>query len=67
MDTDFSFITVFVQKSQPTLCDKMSERLKEIQLEIASLKKNLEELRRLKSDYEQAKKLRKKLVRIGCD
>jgi len=45
----------------------MSEKLEEIRREIANLKKNLEELRRLKSDCEQAKKLRKELVRIGCD
>jgi prefoldin subunit 5 len=45
----------------------MSEKLKEIQREIASLKKNLDELRRLKSDSEHARKLRKELVRISCD
>jgi len=45
----------------------MSEKLEEIRREIASLKKDVEELRRLKSDCEQAKKLRKELVRIGCD
>jgi prefoldin subunit 5 len=45
----------------------MSEKLKEIQREIAYLKKNVEELRRLKSDCDRAKKLRKKLVRIGFD
>ena len=45
----------------------MSEKLKEIQREIASLRENLEELRRLKSDCDYAKKLRKKLVRVGCD
>ncbi|MFX0203281.1 MAG: hypothetical protein ACFFCW_44825 [Candidatus Hodarchaeota archaeon] len=45
----------------------MSEKLKEIQREIAGLKKDLEELRRLQSDCDQVKKLRKKLVGIGCD
>jgi len=45
----------------------MSEKLKEIQREIASLKKNLQELRRLKSDCDHAKKLRNKLVRIEYD
>jgi len=45
----------------------MSEKLEEIRREIASLKKNLEELRHLKSDCEQAKKLRNRLVRNGYD
>lgn len=45
----------------------MSQKLEEIQREIASLKENLEELRRLKSDCDYAKKLRKELVRVGCD
>ena len=46
---------------------QMSERLKQIQREIASLKKDLEELRRLKSDCDQARNLRKRLVRIEYD
>jgi len=47
--------------------EKMSDQLKEIRREIAKLKKDVEELRRLKSDGDQAKKLRKKLVRVRCD
>jgi prefoldin subunit 5 len=45
----------------------MSGKLKEIQREIAAMKKNLEELRRLKSECDQVKKLRRKLIRVGCD
>ncbi|MFQ6074397.1 MAG: hypothetical protein ACE5KC_04165 [Candidatus Bathyarchaeia archaeon] len=45
----------------------MSEQLREIQREIAGLKRNLEELRRLKSDCDLAKKLRRELLRNGCD
>jgi len=46
---------------------KLSDKLKEIQREVADLKKKLEELRRLKSDCEEAKRLRDKIVRIRCD
>ena len=46
---------------------KLSDKLKDIQREVAELKKKLEELRRLKSDCEDAKKLRGKIVRIKCD
>lgn len=45
----------------------MSEKLRQIQHEIATLRKDLEKLKRLKLDSEQTKKLRKKLVLIGCD
>ncbi|MFB0501596.1 MAG: hypothetical protein ACETVP_03925 [Candidatus Bathyarchaeia archaeon] len=45
----------------------MSAKLKEIQREVADLKKKLEELRRLKSDCDDAKRLREKIVRIKCD
>lgn len=45
----------------------MSEQLKEIQREIANLKKNVKELRRLESDCNHIKKLRKKLVRTEWD
>jgi prefoldin subunit 5 len=45
----------------------MSEKLRQIQHEIADLRKDLEKLRRLKLDSEQTKKLRRKLVLIGCD
>jgi len=46
---------------------KLSDKLKDIQREVAELKKKLEELRRLKSDCDDAKKLRGKIVRIKCD
>ncbi len=46
---------------------KLSAKLKEIQREVADLKKKLEELRRLKSDCDDAKRLREKIVRIKCD
>ncbi|MCW3976887.1 MAG: hypothetical protein NWE77_03030 [Candidatus Bathyarchaeota archaeon] len=45
----------------------MSKELKRIQYEIATLKKDLEKLKRLKLDSEQTKRLRRKLVLIGCD
>jgi len=47
--------------------ETMSEKLQEIQRGIADLKKDLEELRRLRSDCEEAKKLLRKLVRVRCD
>jgi len=47
--------------------DEMSEKLKEIQRELAVLAKDLERLKRLKSDYDHVKKLREDLVRIRCD
>jgi len=46
---------------------KLSDKLKEIQREVTELKRKLEELRRLKSDCDDAKKLRGKIVRIRCD
>jgi len=46
---------------------KLSDKVKEIQREVADLKKRLEELRRLKSDCDEAKRLRDRIVRIGCD
>lgn len=45
----------------------MSKELKRIQYEIATLRKDLEKLKRLKLDSEQTKRLRRKLVLIGCD
>ncbi len=45
----------------------MSEELKKIQREITSLRKNLEELRRLYSDCNHVKKLRRDLVRTRYD
>jgi len=45
----------------------MSEKLKEIQREIAILAKDLERLRRLKSDSDHVRRLRRELVRIRCD
>jgi len=45
----------------------MSEKLREIQREVASLKKDLEKLRRFQSDCEEVKKLRKRLVETGFD
>ncbi|UCE15410.1 MAG: hypothetical protein JSV12_05910 [Candidatus Bathyarchaeota archaeon] len=45
----------------------MSDKVKEIKREVAELKKKLEELRRLKADCDDAKRLREKIVRIGCD
>ncbi|NIV44862.1 hypothetical protein GWN49_08335 [Candidatus Bathyarchaeota archaeon] len=45
----------------------MSKELKQIQYEIATLRKDLEKLKRLKLDSEQTKRLRRKLVLIGCD
>jgi prefoldin subunit 5 len=45
----------------------MSEQLKEIQREIAVLRKDLERLRSLKADSDYAKKLRRNLIRIRCD
>jgi hypothetical protein len=67
LNTDFAFITDFCSKDSASIVWEMSEKLAEIQREIASLRKNLEELRRLQLDSDRAKKLRKKLVRIGCD
>lgn len=46
---------------------KLGDKLKEIQREVAELKKNLEELRRLKSDCDDVKKLRKNIVKTRCD
>jgi len=46
---------------------KLSDKLKEIQREVAELKKKLEELRRLKEDCDEAKRIRDKIVRTGCD
>jgi hypothetical protein len=45
----------------------MSDKIINIQREVVELKKKLEELRRLKSDCDDAKRLREKIVRIGCD
>ncbi|UCH69998.1 MAG: hypothetical protein JSV29_07145 [Candidatus Bathyarchaeota archaeon] len=45
----------------------MSDKITNIQREVVELKKKLEELRRLKSDCDDAKRLREKIVRIGCD
>ncbi len=46
---------------------KLSDKLKEIQREVADLKRKLEELRRLKTDCDDAKRLRDKIVKIKCD
>jgi prefoldin subunit 5 len=45
----------------------MSEELMEIQRGVASLKKDVEKLRRLQSDCVEAKKLLKKLVGTEFD
>jgi prefoldin subunit 5 len=45
----------------------MSEELREIQRGVASLKKDLEKLRRLQSDCDEVKKLRKRLVGTEFD
>jgi hypothetical protein len=64
---DFAFITDFCSLELLAFCGKMSEKLKEIQREIASLAKDLERLRRLKADCDHIKKLRRELIRIRCD
>jgi hypothetical protein len=45
----------------------MNERLREIQHEVANLKKRAEELKLLKSDISSIKKLRENLVKIRFD
>jgi len=46
---------------------KLSDKLKEIRREVAELNKKLEELKRLKTDCDDAKKFRGKIVKVECD
>jgi hypothetical protein len=64
---DSLFITDFCPLELLALCGKMSEKLKEIQREIASLAKDLERLRRLKSDCDHVRRLRRQLIRTRYD
>ena len=58
---------IFIQAAYDALEFKMSTKLQEIRRKLAKLEKEAEELRRLKSDYNYARKFRRMLVKEQVD
>jgi hypothetical protein len=58
---------IFIQAAYAVSALTMSTKLQEIRRKLAKLEKEADELKRLKSDYQYAKKFRRMLVKQEVD
>jgi hypothetical protein len=58
---------IFIQAAYGASALTMSTKLQEIRRKLAKLEKEADELKRLKSDYQYAKKFRRMLVKQEVD